>query len=203
VTIRKGEPWGESVAAPAGLEIFADDRAVSRSVADRFGGGVPLAEVGVRGGDMARTLGGGGAGRFEGHVVRAPIDLLRVQADGHEHWAFAHVVLRRSWWRGEVVLAMNAQFLGPFDVAPRSHPNDGRVDVLRVDPSMGVRTRLQARRRARTGVHVPHPQLSLRSSAEWQGAFDRPIGLWIDGEHVADVRAVNVVVQPDALIVHA
>ena len=27
-------------------------------------------------------------------------------------------------------MAMNAQFLGPYDVAPRSHPNDGKLDVV-------------------------------------------------------------------------
>ena len=56
--------------------------------------------------------------------------------DAAPTWGVAHVVVRRQWWRGEIVMAMNAQFYGRYDVAPRGHPNDGKVDVVRVDPSM-------------------------------------------------------------------
>ena len=47
-----------------------------------------------------------------------------------------------AWWRGRVVAAMNAEFLGPWDVAPRAHPGDGLLDVLDVSPAMSLADRL-------------------------------------------------------------
>lgn len=204
MTIRKGEPWGEPAQVPAeGLESPDSDRGASRSLELQRQAGRAFPPIGVQGGDMARTMGGGTPGRFNGTLVKAPVDLLQVTADGVEHLALAHVVVRRSWWRGEVVLAMNAQFLGVYDVAPRSHPNDGRVDVLRIDAAMPLRTRLQARTRARTGTHVPHPQIDMRSTGEWHHRFDRPMRLFIDGECIGEVRDLTITVLPDALTLYA
>lgn len=204
MTIRKGEPWGEPAEIPAeGLLSPDTDRCASRSLELQRSAGQAFTPIGVQAGDMARTMGGGTAGRFNGVLVKAPVDLLHVVADGVEHLALAHVVVRRSWWRGEVVLAMNAQFLGPYDVAPRSHPNDGRVDVLRVAAAMPARARRQARTRARTGTHLPHPQLEMRSTGEWHHRFERPMRLWIDGERLGDVEELRITVLPDALTLYA
>lgn len=204
MTIRKGEPWGEPAEVPPeGLEVAPGDRRASRSIELAKAAGRPLVPIGLAGGDMARTMGGGTQGRLDGTHTRATVDLLRVTADGCVHWAVAHVVARRSWWRGDVVLAMNAQFLGPYDVAPRSHPNDGRVDVLSVDAAMSPRTRWQARTRARTGTHLPHPHLTMQSTGEWHTTFARPLHLYVDGECLGDVRDLRIEVVPDALVVHA
>lgn len=204
MTIRKGEPWGEPATVPAeGLQTAPDDRGASRQIELRAQAAQPLVPIGLERGDMARTMGGGSPGRLDGTHMRAVVDLLHVTADGREHWALAHVVARRRWWRGEVVLVMNAEFLGPYDVVPRSHPNDGRVDVVRVHPTMSLRARLQARRRARTGTHLPHPHLTLQSTATWHATFDRPLRLFIDGQPVGDARDLRVDVVADALVVHA
>ena len=58
--------------------------------------------------------------------------------DGEPTWGVAHVVARRQWLLDELAFVMNAEFYGPYDVAPRSHPNDGKVDVLRVEASMAL-----------------------------------------------------------------
>jgi YegS C-terminal NAD kinase beta sandwich-like domain len=200
VTIRKGEPWGESVPAPVGLRMFDDDRAAGRwlrSLPD-----VPVEPVGLRGGDLARTMGGGAAGRFDGHVMRAPVDVLRVTLDGRDVFALSHVVLRGPCWSGTVVLLMNAQFLGRRDVAPRSHPNDGRVDVLEVEASMPFRARVQAARRSVRGTHVPHPAISTRQAREWTSTFQRPLSCWVDGERLGRCSSVRVEVVPDCLVVY-
>jgi diacylglycerol kinase family enzyme len=114
----------------------------------------------------------------------------------------AHVVARRGWLRGEVVLVMNAQYYGRYDVAPRSHPNDGKVDVLRVAPAMRWRERLQARQRARRGAHLPHRHLSDRSAPEIDLQFDRPMIVWIDGVRQGAASRVRVVAEPDALAIY-
>ncbi len=99
-------------------------------------------------------------------------------------------------------MVMNAQFLGPYDVAPRSHPNDGKLDVVRVDPAMGRRERWQARQRARTGTHLPHRHLSARSVADADFDFDDSMVVWIDGVRCGTARHLSVSVEPDAFVAY-
>ncbi len=203
MTIRRGVPWGEAAQSPDQLRIVPTDRDAREWVLAHRDDDRPMKAVGLAGGDLARTLGGGTPGRFPGTVMTAPIDLLRVEADGRTTWAVAHVVARRSWWSGHVWLAMNAQFLGPYDVAPRSHPNDGKVDVLHVLPGLSIRARLQARERARTGTHLPHPQLLATQGASCSATFERPLVLWVDGVRWGSATTITVTAEPDALTVYA
>ncbi len=201
--MRRGEPWGEQVQSPDFLRVAPTDRDAREWVVAQRETDRALQAVGLSGGDMARTLGGGTPGRFPGMVMTAPIDVLRVEAEGRTTWAVAHVVARRSWWRGDVWLAMNAQFLGDYDVAPRSHPNDGKVDAVHVHPDMSVRARRQARDRARTGTHLPHPQLHSTQSATASATFRRPLVLWVDGVRWGTTTSVTVTCEPDALTIYA
>ena len=130
---------------------------------------------------------------------KVTLDAMRgMLDDGQPTWGVAHVVARRQWLGGEVVMVMNAQFYGQFDVAPRSHPNDGKLDVVRVDPAMGMRERLQARQRARLGTHLPHRRLSSQSLAELDLSFERPMVVWIDGVRVGSATRLRVGAEPDA-----
>jgi hypothetical protein len=202
VTIRKGEPWGVPVAAPVELFLAPDDASAARFVHGALAGGRTVPLFGVTGGDLARTMGGGTPGRFPGEVTRAPVDVLQVMADGRGTIAVAHVMVG-SWWHGECRLALNAQYLGRLDLAPRSHPNDGRLDALVLAPSMSWRARLQARRRARSGTHLPHPQLSMSQTAAVEWTFDRALPIRVDGVRWGRGREVRVTVVPDALVVYA
>jgi hypothetical protein len=203
VTIRRGEPWGDAIESSPDLHVSPGDREAREWVVRQREAGRSVLSLGLAGGDLARTMGGGAPGRFPGTVTRAPVDIVRVEADGHTTWSIAHVVARRSWLRGEVRMAMNAQFFGQYDVAPRSHPNDGRIDVLHVLATMPVRARLQARARARTGTHLPHPQITTTqvSTTNWQ--FARPLVVWVDGVRWCTTTQVVLTVEPDALIAHA
>ena len=203
MTIRRGEPWGQEAQTPDALRVVPTDRDAREWVLAHRDTDRPLKAVGLAGGDLARTLGGGTPGRFPGTVMTAPVDLLKVEAEGRTTWAIAHVVARRSWWIGDVWFAMNAQFFGPYDVAPRSHPNDGKVDVVHVLAGMSVRERLQARERARTGTHLPHPQLVATQVTTCSATFARPLVLWIDGVRWGTAATVTVTTAPDALIVYA
>jgi diacylglycerol kinase family enzyme len=146
---------------------------------------------------LARTCGGGGSSHPG--AARVTVDAMRVTLDdGEPTWGVAHVVARRQWLSGELVMVMNAQFYGPYDVAPRSHPNDGKFEVLRVDPAMGRRERLLARQRARTGTHLPHRHLSARSVADIDLRFDRPMVIWVDGVRCGQASQLRVSAEPDA-----
>ena len=203
MTIRKGEAWGEAVASPPTLLVAQSDHDAQVWVVSARAVESPVPPIGFAAGDLARTMGGGAAGRFPGTVTKAPVDIVRVEADGHVTWCVAHVVARRGWWRGEVWIAANAQFIGPYDIAPRSHPNDGRLDLLQVDRRMGLRARLQARARARTGTHLPHPRLATRRLQHATLEFDRPLDLWVDGARWRRAGQVTLTVEPDALTAYA
>ncbi len=97
---------------------------------------------------------------------------------------------------------MTAQFLRRLDVVPRGHPNDGKLDLLRVDPAMPARVRWQAARRARTGTHLPHPQLAVSQPTAVELTFARPLHLWVDGRRWHTAAAVRLTVEPDAYAAH-
>ena len=199
MTIEKGQPWGRPGELPAdGVEVRtnAEARAVVEA-ARRAGGPVPI--LGLLGGDLCRTVGGrGDAGRLRSEeAMTLPVDLGSVLIDGRQHWFLAHLVARRSWWRGPVVAVMNAQWIGEWDVAPRSHPNDGLLDSFEADLSFD--DRLKARRRLRTGTHVPHPGIHERRAAAMQFEFDRPTPVYLDGTRVATARVLSVRLEADAL----
>ncbi len=197
MTARKGEPWGTPAVCPTDLRVVSNDREARDWVIWHRTRDQPIRDLGVAGGDLARTC-GGATGRHPS-AAKVTVDAIRVALDdGEPTWGVAHVVVRRQWWRGEVVMAMNAQFFGGYDIAPRGHPNDGKIDVLRVDPAMGWRDRLQARQRARTGTHLPHRDLSMRSLPEVDLRFETSMVVWIDGVRYGSARRVQIAVEPDA-----
>lgn len=200
MTIRPGEPWGEVVEPPAGLVVATDDGTLARLL--DLAAGDPVL---ITGGDLLRTIGGPSR---DGQRRRYPLDLLRVELDGAPAVsAVAHVVVRRpgrlGWWRGPLWMAANVSHLGPWDVAPRAHPNDGRLDVVVVAGTMSVRTRRQARRRLRTGSHLPHPDITVTRAATATWRPGRGAVVIIDGGRPQRADAVTVTVDPDAALVHA
>jgi YegS C-terminal NAD kinase beta sandwich-like domain len=197
MTIRKGEPWGEPAVCPADLRVVSDDRELRDWVIWHRTRDQPIRDLGVAGGDLARTCGGG----TDAHpsAAKVTVDAMRITLDdGEPTWGVAHVVARGSWLRGEVAMVMNAQFYLLYDVAPRSHPNDGKVDVVRVDPAMSWRERLQARQRARTGTHLPHRHLAFQSRAEVDLSFEKSLIVLVDGVYIGSARRLQVTVEPDA-----
>ena len=198
--IRKGEPWGVPGGLPADGVVVRSDAEAREVVTNARREGAPVPPLGLLGGDLCRTLGGTGqAARLTTEAaVRLPVDLGAVLLDGRLHWFVSHLVVRRSWWVGRVVVVMNGQFLGPWDVAPRGHPNDGRLDVL--DADLPVGERLKVRARLPTGTHLPHPGIEERHVAAVQIELDRPTPVWLDGVRVGAVRTLSVRTEPDALL---
>jgi YegS C-terminal NAD kinase beta sandwich-like domain len=188
VVIQKGKDWGTPGVLPPGSPV-ADSNAALRALV-RDGTRV----IGVTGGDLCRTLNGSGS-----MSMSFPIDLCRLSAPGLDEMFVAHCVARNGWLHGPLTVVMNAQFIGSWDVAPRSHPNDGVVDVLEI--SMGVGDRLKARKRLATGTHVPHPSIAQRRVSATEFHLNRPTKIWLDGEHVTTLTDFTITVEPDALTV--
>jgi hypothetical protein len=198
VTIEKGVEWGTHGALPPdGIVVRSDGEA--RAVVERARrANEPIPPLGLVGGDLCKALGGTGdeARLHSVEAVRVPVDIGAVLVAGRLHWFVAHLVARRGWWRGPIYVAMNAQHLGTWDVAPRSHPNDGKVDTLVITMPPGER--LKARSRLTSGTHVPHRGIETRQVAAVQ--WDVPdLDVWLDGERVGRARTLSIRVEPDAL----
>jgi hypothetical protein len=199
MVIERGQAWGEPGALPAGGVTVRSD-AEARAVVERARrAGEPVPPIGLLGGDLCRTLGGTGdeARLRSPEAMRLPVDVGAALIDGRLHWFVAHLVARRQWLRGRIFAAMNAQFIGHWDVAPRSHPNDGVLDTY--DVTMSTADRLTARRRLPTGGHVPHPRIEERRTAHVQldvGGLD----VWLDGENIGPARTLSIRVEQDAIV---
>lgn len=196
--IRKGEPWGEPGPLPPDGVVVRSDAEARAVVTAARRANEPVPPLGLLGGDLCTAVGGtGDEARLRDGGTVLPIDLGVVLVDGRLHFFVAHLVARRSWWRGRVLAAMNAQHLGAWDVAPRGHPNDGKLDVLDADLSLG--DRWKARARLRTGSHVPHPGITERHVAALQVDLAEGTRVWLDGEPLGAARSLAIRVEPDAL----
>lgn len=209
MTIEPGRAWGRAVPRPPDLEVVHGDAELAAALSQRRG-----RPVAVGSGDLARTLGvapdGAGTDPTRQTVNEFPVDLLEVSLDGGRDpvIACAHVVARAPWYRahwlrGPILVVMNAEFIGEWDIAPRGHPNDGRAEVVEVDASMPLRERFAARRRLATGTHVPHPLIATRSIRAESWTFERPLEVLADGRRIGRASALSVTVIPDAALVHA
>lgn len=195
--IDRGQDWGRPGPLPAGSPVVASDRELRDLVLDHRRRAVPLPVIGLVGGDLCRTLGGrGDRSRLTGaDAVTVTVDLGVASIDGESTVFVAHLLVGRPFVGGTVV--MQAQWCDGLDLAPRSHPADGRLDVTSGRLPFGQRR--AARRRARSGTHLPHPDLRHRSVRSLALDLDRATTVVVDGVVVGRHRRIEVAVEPDAL----
>jgi len=197
VPIAKGQPWGEPGELPEGGVIVGSDAEGAAVLDEARAERRPFPALGLLGGDLCHTLGGGGAGgALQG--VRFTVDLGEVLLDGRLHLFIAHLVARSRFW-GRAFVAMNAQWLGPWNLGPRAHPNDGLLDTY--DAHLPAAQLLPVRARLHHGAHLPHPGIRERRTSALQVELERPLPVRLDGEVVGKARELSVRVEPDALTV--
>ena len=206
----RGPGWGVDFGVegeiPPEAVTAGSDAAAGRIVAEARRANRAVPPVVLTGGDLARTLGvetGRRAGTARSDApqgatgVRVAVDVGAALVDGRLCWFVAHLVARRSWWRGRLLVAANASFIGRWNAAPRSHPGDGRLDVFDADPPLTVR--LAARRRLPSGSHVPHPQITQRRIAAAQYDLDPALDVYLDGVRLGRARTLSLRVEAGAL----
>ncbi len=208
-----GAEWGTPGSIPKDAIEASSDLDAARLVGKARRAGNEFPPVVLRGGDLARTLGLKPSKELrdtesnktiktsktnkdpEGFSVQ--VDVCSALVDGRLHWFIAHLVARRSWLRGRVLVVANASFIGNWNIAPRAHPGDGKVDVLDANPSM--RVRLAARRRLPAGTHLPHPDIKPRRTAARQFDLGSGLDVYVDGQMATRARTLSVRVYPAAL----
>jgi hypothetical protein len=200
--IAKGQAWGAPGELPEGGVIVRSDADAAAVLTEARRERRPFPALGLLGGDLCHTLGGGGGGgagaggRLQG--VRFTVDLGEALLDGRIHLFVAHLVARTRLWTRAFV-AMNCQWLGDWNLGPRAHPNDGLLDTYDVRLARGQL--MPVRSRLHHGTHLPHPGIKERRRAAVQVELDRPLPVRLDGVPVGKARVISVRVQPDALTV--
>jgi hypothetical protein len=196
VTIKPGQPWGEAgVAMPHDAVLVGSDRELSLALEDCRLRGVAFPTFGITAGDLCHTLGGTGALQ-----TAFPIDVGEALIDGRHHFFVAHVVARRRGWR-DFAVAMNAQWVGEWNLGPKAHPNDGIVDAYQAH--LGLFEWRQVVKRLPTGSHLPHPKIESTRAKAVTFEFDTDYEVFIDGDPVTRARHLAIRVLPDAIRVVA
>ena len=200
--IAKGQPYGAPGPLPDDAVVVRSDAEARDVVEQARRDRRPVPTLGLLGGDLCRTLGGGhdrsgGEERLRSvGGVCFPVDLGEVLLDGRIRFFVAHLVARSRLWTRAVV-AMNAQFLGSWNAGPRAHPGDGLLDTYDVRLSAGQL--LPVRARLRHGAHLPHPGISERRAPAVSVELERPLAVRVDGVAVGAARTIAVRLDPDAL----
>lgn len=215
MTIRPGEEWGVPGTLDADAAVVEGDgeaRAHLQRRLEELGDELDrpgaFGELGLLGGDLHRTLGAPAHDAEDlraGRGTRYPLDLGLVQLGDRRLVFVSHLVAypgpRLRWWSKRTVAVLNGSYVGELDLGPRAHPNDGRLDLT--DGALPLGQRRQGRRRARSGSHLPHPDLATRRGASFELHHDRPLHLWLDGVRVGAATSLSVRCLPDALVVVA
>jgi hypothetical protein len=204
MTIRKGQDWGEPGALAPGSPVADDDREAAELLERLLAPEGPQPEIGILGGDLHVTLGEPHHDESDlraGRGMRLPMDLGTVRIDDGEPLVFvAHLVATARpngrLWSSRTVTVLNGSFAGPYNLGPRAHPNDGRLDVT--DGQLPRSQRRAGRRRALTGTHVPHPDLSERRTANHVIESTTPLHVRLDGRSVGSGRRLEITCHADA-----
>lgn len=200
--IRKGEDWGERATLPPDRPIITSDGELHRYLQDTMAADpqLPLDPIGLLGGDLCKTL--GGAGRRDrlasDEAMTLACDLVEARLDGRRWWFAGHLVARSTWLTGHLTFAMNGAWRGDWNVAPRSHPGDGRIEI--VSTSMTAPNRLKGWRRINHGGHVPHPDISVTKVKRYEDDHrGRPRRIELDGAAVGRAAKIELRVLGGAL----
>jgi hypothetical protein len=207
MTIRKNEDWGSTVVRPENLVICETDAATSQLATDFYLQQKPMPAIAITRSSLSRTLGKEGSNVNSQNMQATPFDLIEVtfvDASMIEQkvLALGYGLLRKSWWRGDIVAAMNTSFIGDWDCAPRSHPNDGKFDLLAVNGEMKSTQRLIASRRLKFGTHLPHPQISVKQLTSFEADCSAKPNLYVDNRRFMSVNQCKFRLLPDALTLY-
>lgn len=199
--IAKGQPYGAPGPFPTEGVVVGSDAEAREAVEAARRERRSMPTLGLLGGDLCRTLGGGGGDedrlRDEGGVCFA-VDLGEAMVDGRLHLFVAHLVARSRLWTRAFV-AMNAQWRGGWNLGPRAHPGDGLLDTY--DAHVRPSQLLAVRARLHHGVHLPHPAIHEQRTAAIQVELERALPVRLDGVVVGRGRTLVVRAEPDALTV--
>ena len=195
MVIAKGEEWGESVRR--------SDVVYTRNDHDVF----TVSASPIKG-DIALTVGNEKRKPLDAEKLKTdgawhqlPFDVIRADVNGAALQATAHIRVGH-FLLGECHLLCNVAMFRGRRVFQKSHPNDGKIEVLTIERDMKLRQRLLAIMRVRKGSHLPHPHLKISQSTTENMHFQRPLPIFIDGEKVGMSDTLRISVIADAINIY-
>lgn len=204
MTISKGSGWGTPGRLEPGSRVVTTDAGLRSVVSAQLSVGAQPEPIGLAGGDLHRTIGSPPNERMWGSDARQyPIDVIEVILDDRPPtWFVAHLVAGRApMWLASTLVAMNGSFLGSANLGPRSHPDDGLIDVtsgrVPLNDYWGLRSRLGV------GTHLPHTGLVTSRVATLDASFRRAVPVRLDGVRVGGAHQIRCRVLPDAAVIVA
>ena len=191
--MHRGEDWGTRTSIPEDAVTCSSDAAASRTVSEARRARSPMPSLLLTGGSLFRTLGGV---RAQTSAAGAQATLVECNVgeallDGKLRWFIATVTMGRNWLSGDYTIVANAAHLGHWNIAPRAHPGDDRLDLI--EARLTFSQRVLALRRLKTGSHVPHPGISVSQFKSRTFTFGRHIPVTIDG--AGNSRHRNVAIR--------
>lgn len=199
MTIRKGEEWGTRIVAPDVITKVGGDRAIAIFSNDHV--------MSIFKGDLFEALGCPQEVKPGQSCTLLEIDALQCRitfADGTERTELVASCIEvglfapRIGRRSRYICISNAGIVNGRNLTPRAHPNDGIFDVLEISPDISFRNRLQAFKRASTGTHIPHPDISTKrlSESEYFNSGGSEV-LRIDHWRIPLWQSIHISVLPD------
>lgn len=182
MTIEKGGNWGEMVPTREGGIAVKGDLAHELGVVDH---------------ETVRN----------GSWLRLPLDLIEVNAVDargrcHER-SITSWLAAGSRLRGDYLIVSSTSFVKGRRIFSRSHPNDGRLEWLFIQPGMTMRQRLSFHRRTRSETHLPHPFVTVGSGPRVSRSFARPVTVRFEsGDSIRGVVELSAAIHADATFTH-
>ena len=157
--------------------------------------------IGLQGGDLHESLGGRGVGEREGDegTVGLKVDLGQLVI-GKSNYLFASYCKiskpLKPWY---TIWVVNSPIIDHRRISPKSHPADGLLDI--VEFSLSFRQSLKAYKRAKSGDHLPHPQIKTSKKRTYMIKASGKREVVIDGKKIAYCKEVSISIIPHAIAV--
>jgi len=187
------QTWTKEVRRPRTLKIAESDK----QIAELYAAGESM--IGIIGGNLFTSLGGNIGLDYPSNstVTSCSIDIGCVSI-GDDSFYFASTLLvlnlLRPWASTGIV---NTQLSNGNRYAPKAHPGDGFMEEI--ESNLDIRQAIIARKKLRSGDHLPHPQLRLKKGKAF--TYDSPKGmkLILDSKSIGRYKAFSVKVIPHAI----
>jgi hypothetical protein len=183
------ETWTEYGFIPRDLPIAKTDR----ELIDYYKTGETL--IRLEAGNLCRTLGGRGSAKTSNHDegTICSVDLGRVICGDLNEYFVSHCVIRNHRLVPKGYMIMNAEWYKECRVAPRAHPSDGRLNMIK--SSLDFRQFLFAYQKSRSGDHLPHPNLRMQIIKNHVLSFSSPMLVAVDGVSIGRFSEIDIAIE--------
>lgn len=200
--IDKSTPWGEVVIFDDAIPSFDSEAALAAFLSTPSND--PISEVRLTAGDFVDMTGGRNSDPTR--MRRYPCDILTFTLTGSRSRSgstIGSIVVDHAegWTRRKMYVASNLGRQSVYTFAQRSHPNDGRFEIVETKEALSVTARLELRHRWRLGEPIDHPSIHRRSATTLT-LKGRRLRVSVDGRKMGLFESVEIGLRPDSLIVY-